>query len=200
MKSARPAGTTLCLAGLGNPGRDYAGNRHNAGRLLVDFLQTKWSAVSAGVKADCDVWRAEVHRTPIMLAAPHSYMNLSGQPLTQLVRTLDISLDCFMLLHDEIDLPFGRLQLKRGGSAAGHRGVASVYQSIGSTEFFRLRIGVGRPDGSTRDYVLSDFSDADRQVLQASFDRLLDGLNDWITGETARAAQKINTDVSTLEK
>ncbi len=130
----------------------------------------------------------------VMLASPQSFMNLSGPPVCGLIRGMDTPLDHFMVLHDEMDLPLGRVQLKFGGSAAGHHGVESVIQSFGSPDFYRLRIGVGRPDRSNaRDHVLSEFSKEERPTLTAVFDSSAPGLDDWIMGFFDRASQKLNT-------
>ena len=183
----------FCLAGLGNPGREYAGNRHNAGRLLVEFLAGAWNAVGAGKKSDCDLHRAVRKDREILLARPRAYMNVSGPPLVGLLKSCNIPLERFLLIHDDIDFPVGRLQLKRGGSAAGHHGVESVYETLGSSDFHRLRIGVGRPNRSTKDYVLSDFTAGDMGDLERVFEKSVEGLDFWIDGHPSRAAQILNT-------
>lgn len=120
-------------------------------------------------------------------------MNESGPPLTALVRTLGIPPDRLLILQDEMDLPLGRIQLKRGGSAAGHRGIESLYQTLGSTDFYRLRIGIGRPDRGARDYVLSEFSPEEMKSLDSAFDSAMDGLEIWIGGDPPKALQKLNS-------
>lgn len=191
----------ICLAGLGNPGAEYARNRHNAGRLFIEFLIRNWKAAGGGKKADCELARVDRHGESLVFAIPRTaYMNESGPPLVNLLGTLGISPDRFLVFHDEMDLPFGRLQLKKGGSSAGHRGVESVSRTLGSPEFYRLRIGVGRPGDnpalprrSTRDYVLSDFDPAELQRLDEVFTRSTDGIDYWIKGDPARSAQFLNT-------
>lgn len=186
----------LCFAGLGNPGPEYANNRHNIGRHHLRFLMEKWQVVGAGKKSDCDLWRAERGRCDVLFAFPRTYMNLSGPPLAGLINALDIPPEHLMLFHDELDLPLYRLQIKRGGTSAGHRGVESVYQALGSQDCWRLRIGVGRPPGAkaARDFVLSDVAPAEMEEFGRIFERSIDGLEDWIGGREARAAQRINTD------
>ncbi len=190
----------ICLAGLGNPGPEYARNRHNAGRLFIEFLAHHWKAVGGGKKADCDLSRVNRHAESLVLAIPRTYMNENGPPLANLIGTLGISPDQFLVFHDDLDLPFGRLQLKKGGSSAGHRGVESLYRSLGSPEFYRLRIGIGRPvddpagaGRSTRDYVLSDFNSTDFQGLDALFTKSVDGIDHWIKGDPSRSAKFLNT-------
>lgn len=183
----------VCLAGLGNPGPEYSHTRHNAGRLLIEFLVQTWGAAGSGNKSDCDLWRHDRHSQSLFLAVPRTYMNVSGPPLAALTRFYKISLNDLLVCHDDIDLPLGRLQLKRGGSAAGHRGVESLYQSICSTEFYRLRIGVGRGRRPVRDHVLSDFDAAEHQILSRTFAGALDGLDRWIQGDPAQASQLLNT-------
>lgn len=185
---------SICIAGLGNPGAEYVSTRHNAGRIFLElFLQLGKSSGTERLE-DCDVCTLKHRGLSIALAAPRAYMNESGPPLARLVRSLKIPMERFLVCHDDVDLPLGRVQLKRGGSAAGHRGVESLYQAIGSSEFYRLRIGVGRNNMSTRDYVLSNFEPADRQALSETFTRSIGGLEFWIRGDPDKAAQELNTE------
>lgn len=181
------------MAGLGNPGAEYARNRHNAGRLFIEFLIQSWKASGAGKKGECDLSRVDRKGTPLVFAAPRAYMNENGPPIAALLAFYKIPLDRLLVAHDEIDLPLGRLQLKCGGSSAGHRGVDSVYRALGSSEFHRLRIGVGRPDRSARDYVLSDFDPVELKVFEGLFETSIRGIDSWIEGDPARAARILNT-------
>jgi len=157
-------------------------------------LVSSWKSVGAGRSSGCALWRADRQGRSILLAEPHSYMNESGVPLTDLIRSLGLGLDRFLILHDEIDLPLGRAQFKRGGSSAGHRGVDSLYQQLGETDFYRLRIGIGRhATARVKDYVLSDFSREEMGILQSEIPIWSGGLEEWIKGSPGKAAQIINT-------
>lgn len=183
-----------CLAALGNPGPKYANNRHNAGRLYLEFLIHDWNAVDEGTTRNCQVWRSRQSGADIRLAVPNAYMNENGPPLADLFHFFKIPPNHILILHDDIDLPLGRLQLKLGGSSAGHRGVESLYHALGNPDFYRLRIGVGRPDRSAKDYVLSDFTAEENKTLAKIFRVGSDGIDLCIRGECEKAAQKLNTE------
>jgi PTH1 family peptidyl-tRNA hydrolase len=164
----------LLVAGLGNPGREYEGNRHNVGFMVADELARRhggaWKAKFNAQLADV---RIDGHK--VVLLKPQTYMNDSGRSISSAMRFFKLDPDSVLVVHDETDLPVGRLQARRGGGLAGHNGLRSVAQHLGTPEFLRLRIGVGRPErGDPRplaDYVLSDFEpheDADRLVAEAT--------------------------------
>jgi PTH1 family peptidyl-tRNA hydrolase len=162
------------VVGLGNPGPGYAGNRHNVGWLVVDELARRhdgsWRGKFHGQLAEI---RIDGHK--IALLKPETYMNDSGRSVRDAMRFFKLEPDSVLLVHDESDLPTGRLQARIGGGLAGHNGLRSVAQHLGTPDFLRLRVGVGRPErGDPRplaDYVLSDFDaheDADRLVAAAA--------------------------------
>ena len=172
----RRQGTSLDLlvAGLGNPGREYAGNRHNVGHLVVDELARRhggsWRAKFDGQLAEI---RIDGHK--VALLKPETYMNDSGRAVSAAMRFFKLEPDSLLVVHDESDLESGRLQARRGGGLAGHNGLRSIVERLGTPDFLRLRIGVGRPGrGDPRpiaDYVLSDFEpheDADGLVRRAA--------------------------------
>jgi len=150
----------LLVAGLGNPGREYARNRHNAGFLVVDELARRhggsWRSKFNGQLAEV---RIDGHR--VALLKPETYMNDSGRAVRAALQFFKLEPDRVLVVHDESDLDAGRLQVRRGGGTAGHNGVRSVAQQLGTPDFLRLRVGVGRPGrGDPRplaDWVLSDF-------------------------------------------
>jgi peptidyl-tRNA hydrolase, PTH1 family len=162
----RRHGTSLDLlvAGLGNPGREYAGNRHNVGWLVVDELARRhdgqWRAKFNGKLAEI---RIDGHK--VALLKPETYMNDSGRAVQAASRFFKLEPGDVLVVHDESDLELGRLQLRLGGGLAGHNGLRSVAQQLGGPDFLRLRVGVGRPGrGDPRplaDWVLSDFDPAD---------------------------------------
>jgi peptidyl-tRNA hydrolase, PTH1 family len=164
----------LLVVGLGNPGREYARNRHNVGWRVVDEVARRhdgqWRAKFNGRLAEV---RIDGHK--IALLKPETFMNDSGRAVKAAMQFFKLEPDTVLVVHDESDLDFGRLQARLGGGTAGHNGVRSVAQQLGSPEFLRLRIGVGRPGrGDPRplaDWVLSDFAaaeDADRLVREAA--------------------------------
>ena len=154
----------LLVVGLGNPGREYEHNRHNAGRMVVEELARRHGAgfrsKFSGRLADL---RLDDHR--VALLAPETYMNDSGSSVGGAVRFYKVPLASLLVVHDEGDFDLGRLQLRLGGGLAGHNGLRSIARQLGSQEFLRLRIGVGRPGrGDPRplaDYVLADFEPSD---------------------------------------
>jgi len=150
----------LLVAGLGNPGREYARNRHNVGWLVVDELARRhdgsWRAKFNGRLAEV---RIDGHK--VALLKPETYMNDSGRAVKAAMQFFKLEPDQVLVVHDETDLEHGRLQARRGGGLAGHNGLRSVHQHLGTPEFLRLRVGVGRPERGDRrtlaDFVLSDF-------------------------------------------
>ena len=164
----------LLVVGLGNPGRDYARNRHNVGSMVVDELARRhagsWRGKFSGRLAEV---RIDGHK--VALLKPETYMNESGRPVQAAARFFKVEPDAILVVHDEGDFDLGRLQARRGGGLAGHNGLRSIAQQLGTSDFLRLRIGVGRPErGDPRplaDYVLSDFEphdDAERLVAKAA--------------------------------
>jgi len=163
------------IVGLGNPGRGYAGNRHNAGFMcLSHFARTQ------GIKLNKKQGKArigggEVVGVELVLARPQTYMNQSGQSVKALARKFKVSPGDIIIVHDDLDLPPGKIRIRRGGGSAGHKGVASVVAELGSREFVRVRVGIGRPvasDGSEElteeaivDYVLGDFAPEEKLVI-----------------------------------
>jgi len=164
----------LLVAGLGNPGREYAGNRHNVGWMVVDELARRhdgaWKSKFNGRVAEI---RIDGHK--IALLKPETFMNDSGRPVRAAMRYFKLQPDAVLVVHDEGDLPLGRLQARVGGGLAGHNGLRSVAAHLGTPEFLRLRVGVGRPERGDRrslaDFLLADFEphdDRERLVGEAA--------------------------------
>jgi PTH1 family peptidyl-tRNA hydrolase len=167
----RASSLDVLVVGLGNPGREYAGNRHNVGFMVVDELARRhggsWRAKFSGHVADV---RIDQHR--VALLKPETFMNESGRAVKAAAAFYKLEPDAILVVHDESDLEPGRLQARLGGGFAGHNGLRSVAQHLGTPGFLRLRIGIGRPGRGDRrplaDYVLSDFEpDEDRDGLVA---------------------------------
>ena len=163
-RGERASSLDLLVVGLGNPGREYAGLRHNVGWMVVDELARRhdasWKAKFSGRLAEL---RLDGHR--VALLKPETYMNESGRSVAEAVRFYKLEPDAVLVIHDEGDLDLGRLQARKGGGLAGHNGLRSIAQQLKTPEFMRLRVGVGRPGRGDRrplaDYVLSDFEPAD---------------------------------------
>jgi len=150
----------LLVAGLGNPGREYARNRHNAGWMVVDELARRHGASFRG-KFSGRLAETRLGERRIALLEPETYMNESGRSIAPAARYFKVEADSVLVVHDDVDLEFGRVQARLGGGLAGHNGLRSVAQALGTQEFLRLRLGVGRPARGDRrpvaDYVLSPF-------------------------------------------
>jgi PTH1 family peptidyl-tRNA hydrolase len=167
----RASSLDLLVVGLGNPGREYVGNRHNAGYMVADELARRhdgsWRSKFSGALAEV---RIDEHRVAVL--KPETYMNESGRSVKGAASFFKVEPDAILVVHDESDLEVGRLQLRLGGGLAGHNGLRSVASHLGTSEFLRLRVGVGRPErGDPRplaDFVLSDFEPhEDREALVA---------------------------------
>jgi PTH1 family peptidyl-tRNA hydrolase len=173
-RGERASSLDLLVAGLGNPGREYVGNRHNVGHMVADELARRhagtWRSKFSGRLAEV---RIDDHR--VGLLKPETYMNESGRSVQAAAAFFKVEPDAILVVHDESDLELGRLQARLGGGLAGHNGLRSVAKSLGTPEFMRLRVGVGRPGrGDPRplaDYVLADFEpheDAEAIVARAA--------------------------------
>jgi PTH1 family peptidyl-tRNA hydrolase len=169
------------VVGLGNPGREYAGNRHNVGFMVADLLAGRVGArFGRHRRAVAEVgegrlgYGAEAPR--IVLAKPLTYMNLSGGPVSALGQFYKVPPARIVAVHDELDLPYGQIRAKVGGGEGGHNGARSVSRSLGSRDYLRVRFGIGRPPGrqDPADYVLSNFSTVERKELDFLVDRAAD--------------------------
>jgi len=179
------------VLGLGNPGRRYEATRHNAGFRVVDRL-----AERRGVAIDKKQLGALVTTLePMILAKPQGYMNLSGQVAASLRGFYKVGDEDIVVVHDEVDLPFGDIRVKRGGGTAGHNGVKDVADKLGTREFIRVRCGVGRPpDGwDTADYVLASFTADEATHVPAIVDRAADAVEHIVTDGLERAMQTVNS-------
>ena len=170
------------VIGLGNPGPTYAGNRHNVGTMVADVLAARGGARFTSHKAGADICTVRVGSTRLVIAKPKSYMNLSGGATAGLVRFFKFAADEVIVIHDEMDLPFGTIRLKLGGGEGGHNGLKSISNSLGTRDYARIRFGIGRPPGrqDPADYVLRDFSAAERKDLGVELERAADATEDLL--------------------
>lgn len=171
------------VVGLGNPGPSYAGNRHNVGFMVLDLLGERAGARFKAHKGRADVVEGRLAGQRAVLAKPKTYMNLSGGPVASLRDFFKVPTDRIVVVHDELDIPYGTLRLKLGGGDNGHNGLRSITSSIGSKDYLRVRVGVGRPPGrqDPADYVLKDFSGAEKKDLGFHVDRAADAVEALLT-------------------
>ena len=168
-KDEAVAENTWLVVGLGNPGPQYAGNRHNVGQMVADELAARVGATFKTHKTPSRV--AEGFLRPggpkLILAKPNGYMNTSGGPVSALLKFYSVPVDRLIVVHDELDIPFDTVRLKRGGGHGGHNGLRDIQKAAGSPDFTRVRVGIGRPPGrqDAADFVLKDFAGAERQAL-----------------------------------
>jgi peptidyl-tRNA hydrolase, PTH1 family len=177
------------IVGLGNPGPSYAGNRHNVGFMCCDEI-----AAGIGGKFKRDRSRSMalggmLAGRPVTLAKPMTFMNVSGGPVAALSRFLKIPAERIVVIHDELDLPFGSIRMKLGGGDNGHNGLRSVTSALGTREYYRVRIGIGRPPGrmDPADYVLRNFAPAERDELPVLLSRSADAVDALLMNGLAAA-------------
>jgi PTH1 family peptidyl-tRNA hydrolase len=174
------------VVGLGNPGREYAGNRHNVGFMVAELLAGRLGGRFGRHKravAEVAEGRLGFGGPKLVLMKPLTYMNLSGGPVVALAQFHKIPPDRVIAVHDELDIPYGQLRVKCGGGEGGHNGLRSMSKSLGTKDYVRVRFGIGRPPGrqDPADFVLSDFSSAERKELEFLVDRAADVVESVIT-------------------
>lgn len=186
------------VVGLGNPGPKYARTRHNAGFLVVDLLAERMRGSFKVHKASggrAEVVEGRLVGLPVVLAKPLSYMNESGGPINSIARFYKVAPEQVIVVHDELDLPYGGLRLKRGGGDGGHNGLKSTTSALGSKEYLRVRFGIGRPPGrqDPADYVLREFVPAERKELDFFLDRCADAVEALLSDGLEAAQNTFNT-------
>ena len=187
---------TWLIVGLGNPGPRYELTRHNVGQLVLDELAERRGETFRAHKANARV--SETWLRPggpkLVLAKPNTYMNLSGGPVAALLRFYSLEPSQLVVLHDELDLPFDTVRLKTGGGNGGHNGIRDISAAIGTGDFTRVRIGIGRPPGrqDPADYVLSPFSSAEREVLPNLLSDAADATEQLVTEGLLAAQQRFH--------
>ena len=189
------------IVGLGNPGLGYANNRHNVGFICLNHF-----ARTQGIRFDKNQGKArigtgEVAGSKIVLAKPQTYVNLSGQSVSRLIKRFNINLNDLIVIHDDLDLPLGKIRISHGSSSGGHKGVDSIISYLGSQDFTRLRVGIGRPttEGSAEiseadivAYVLSNFTPDEKQVIVRVTPRVSEAILCLISQGLAVAMNKYN--------
>jgi PTH1 family peptidyl-tRNA hydrolase len=190
------------VIGLGNPGPTYAHNRHNVGQMVLDVLAARVPGTFTSHKARAAVLDTRLGVLPggapgprVVLAKPASFMNVSGAPVAALRSFYDVPVHRLVVVHDELDLPADVVRLKRGGGEGGHNGLRSISAALGSKDYVRLRIGIGRPPGRTdaADFVLRDFSAAERRELEVTLVEAADAVEDVVTLGLEKAQLRLHT-------
>ncbi len=169
------------VVGLGNPGPKYAATRHNAGFLVLDLLAERIGGRFKTQKASggrAEVVEGRLAGSPVVLAKPTSFMNESGGPVSSVARFYKVPVERIAVVHDELDLPFGAIRLKRGGGEGGHNGLRSTSSALATKDYARVRFGIGRPPGrkDPADYVLREFASAERRELAFLVDQAADAV------------------------
>jgi len=187
---------TWLIIGLGNPGAQYQGNRHNVGQMVLDELAGRVGAGFKTHKARAQVveGRLGIGGPRVVLAKPMSYMNVSGGPVSALAGFYGITPDHVVAVHDEIDIPFNTVKLKTGGGEGGHNGLRDISKALDTKDYLRVRVGVGRPPGrmDTADYVLRDFATAELKELPFLLDEAADAVELLVREGLTAAQQKFH--------
>lgn len=182
------------VVGLGNPGFKYAKTRHNIGFWVIDHLGEKW-----GIPVNREKWRGEVgegfvHGEKVILLKPMTYMNLSGESVRAAVDWLKLDLDEICVIYDDLDLPPGQIRLRLKGSSGGHNGMKSIIQHLGTDQFKRIKLGIGRPSGKMTviNYVLSSFNKEELEPITDAVDRAKDAVDKWVQNDFSQAMNYYN--------
>jgi PTH1 family peptidyl-tRNA hydrolase len=196
---------TWLVVGLGNPGPRYAGNRHNVGAMVAAELATRGSATLASHKARASAGTVRIGTLPggapgprAVLAIPSSYMNESGGPVKALLSFFSVEPDHLVVVHDELDIAAGDVRLKKGGGEGGHNGLRSISSALGTRDYCRVRVGIGRPPGrmDPADFVLRDFSAAERKELPFLVSDAADAIEMLVTEGLVAAQQRFHSPAS----
>ncbi|MEV6059325.1 aminoacyl-tRNA hydrolase [Nocardia asteroides] len=167
------------VVGLGNPGPEYERTRHNVGFLVADVLAERVGGrFAVHKKSGADLLQARLDGRQILIAKPRAYMNLSGRPVAALAKFFSVPVDQVIVVHDELDLPFGTIKLKQGGGEGGHNGLRSISQALTTKDYLRTRIGIGRPPGrqDPADYVLKPFAAPERKEVPVIVEQAADAV------------------------
>ena len=187
------------VVGLGNPGRQYVRTRHNAGFMVLNQLADRWkTGWSPDKKSSARLARTERDGKRVILCQPETFMNSSGEAVGALVNFQKIPASRLLVVVDDADLPFGEIRLRPGGSSGGHHGLESIEQHLGTREYARQRIGIGRDDPAARQiagYVLGQFRPAERDLLEKVLQKACDQIECWLAAGTMQAMNRFNGEV-----
>lgn len=188
--------STWLVVGLGNPGPDYAANRHNVGQMVLDILADRISASFKSHKANASVAEGRIGfgGPKIILAKPGTYMNNSGGPVSGLMKFYDVAIQNVIVVHDELDIDAGAVRVKQAGGHAGHNGLRDIIAAADSNDFVRVRVGIGRPPGrqDAADFVLKNFSGDERKELPLLLALSADAVEEIVTKGALEAMNTVN--------
>lgn len=189
---------TYLIIGLGNPGREYKDTRHNIGFMLIDHIAVRLNARGMKMQSKAIVISALHEERKVILAKPQTFMNFSGQSVQGLLHFYKIPFENLLVAHDDLDIPLGTLRIRPTGGPGGQRGMASTIEQLGTKDFPRLRLGIGRPPGrmDAKDYVLQDFSKDDMKLLPEVLEHGVDAALTFVTHGLNKAINQFNGDVS----
>lgn len=177
------------LCGLGNQGFEYSLTRHNMGYLVIDRFSQRFNIPVNKKQSGCRIGVRE----DLILAKPDTYMNLSGDPLSRLIKKMNIDKTNLVVIHDDLDMEFGKIRIRWNGRDGGHKGVRSIIERLGSDQFHRIKIGIGRnPSMATEEYVLTRFKKDELETLNEALDNAADALNTFIREGSAKAMSLFN--------
>jgi PTH1 family peptidyl-tRNA hydrolase len=182
------------VIGLGNPGKRYQSTKHNVGFRVVDRLARRQGIKFTGRRGESQVGAGRVGRERVFLARPLTYMNEGGVAVRKLVKGLKIPLDRLIVVHDDLDLACGRIKIKKSGGHGGHKGVQSIIQELGSTDFLRVKVGIDKPQDAEQgaDYVLSPFTRDQLPLVKESIERAAEAVEAVIISGTDQAMNTYN--------
>jgi len=185
------------IVGLGNPGLAYRHNRHNIGFMVADVLAQKLEIPLKRVKFKAQIGNGKVEGIPVIIAKPLTYMNNSGEAVAPLVHYFKVPLERMLVIHDDMDLPLGTLRMRPSGGSAGHNGMLSIFDKLGTNAIPRLRVGIGRPPGrmDPADYVLQDFPKNEEELLNMVIAQACEAVLAFITTGLEKAMNTYNGEV-----
>jgi PTH1 family peptidyl-tRNA hydrolase len=188
------------IVGLGNPGFLYARNRHNIGFMCVSYLAKKYKIDFDRKQGHARTGIGNIGRNKVVVARPQTYMNASGEAVKALFQRLDVNPADLIVIHDDLDLPTGKIRLRLGGSSGGHKGIDSIISHIGTPDFYRVRVGIGRPEAdkpSVKEdtvigYVLSDFTDEEKKIIDETIPKVTEAVAFLLMHGITAAMNKYN--------
>jgi peptidyl-tRNA hydrolase, PTH1 family len=188
------AGPLFIVVGLGNPGEQYANNRHNIGFRVIDRLSERLDIRLSRVQQKAVIGQGQISTGRVLLAKPQTYMNLSGQAVSGLVKFYKVPLENVIIIHDDLDLPLGTLRLRPTGGAGGQKGLRSIIERLGRKDFARLRLGIDRPPGrmSASSYVLQDFGRQEQELLNVVLNEGADAVIAFMENGITEAMNQFN--------
>jgi PTH1 family peptidyl-tRNA hydrolase len=186
------------IVGLGNPGQEYAGNRHNIGFLCLNQIARSNHIEFDKKQSKARVGRGSIAGQQVVLAKPQTYMNLSGESVVPLMQRYLIKKDDLIVIHDDLDLPLGKIRIRKDSSAGGHNGIKSIIGCLGTQDFIRIRVGISRPQSAgdkletVKEYVLGDFSESDKPIIAGTIRRVEEAVESLISNGLSASMNKYN--------